>query len=57
MSIFKKLDRIFFHSFLSRLEDKQEFLLSLKAKKLSVDDGLVVLEKVIAEEKKINIVI
>lgn len=57
MNIFKKLDGIFFHSFLKRMEDERQFLMTLKSKNMSIDDALTILDKLIREEKSCNIVI
>jgi len=51
MNIFKKLDGIFFISFLKRLENQQNFLMEMKKRNMSIDDGLKVINKLMDDEK------
>ena len=51
MNIFKRLDGIFFTSFLKRLEYQQSFLLEMKKRNMSVDDGLKIVNKLMEDEK------
>lgn len=59
--MFKKIDRffgsLFAIPFIRKLEEQQSFLMSLKAKNMTVDDGLIILDKLLQEEKSCNILV
>ena len=59
--MFKKIDRffvtLFSPVFVNRLEETEKFLLTLKEKDLTIDDGLAILKKLLEEERKTNILV
>lgn len=57
MNIFKKLDNLFFYPAEQRIKDCKKILLEMKRRGKSLDESIEVLDQILEEGEKCNIII